>query len=123
MQQTLRRAKTVIKKLKRTSLGDRHLVGAVRGTMLGDVDETQVAVAATHSSGSELMALRRGTMGRLSPGGMLALGVRKALGGYTSAKDVAGILVDPRLHRWSVVSAELRLYSAVIASCRYFHHI
>ena len=59
----------------------------------------------------------------MDPDGMLALGLRKALGGCASARDVAGVLVDPRLHRWFVVAVESRLHATIMVSLINCHNM
>ena len=72
---------------------------------------------------SSRLSLNRGGLGRMLPTGMLALGLRKSLGGYVSSRDVAGILVDPKLHRWTVVNAELTLHQTIMASTIHYHQL
>ena len=105
----LRRARTELKTLKRKRADSADDGGRKRLLMVADDDGGRPDYASR-------LALARGRAGRMLPTGMLALAFRKCLGGYVSSKDVAGVLVDPRIHRWSVVSAELRLHASIVAS-------
>jgi len=65
----------------------------------------------------------RGKSGRIRPRGLLALGIRKALGGYVSGTDICGIMMDPLITRWNVVAAELRVHMCHLGSSRRLHSL
>ena len=104
----LRRARAELKTLKRKRADSADDGGRKRLLMVSDDD------GGDRPDYASRLALARSRTGRMLPTGMLALGLRKCLGGYVSSKDVAGVLVDPRIHRWSVVSAELRLHASIV---------
>ena len=112
----LRRAKAELKTLKRKRADSADDGGRKRLLMVADEDGGRPDYASR-------LALARGRAGRMLPTGMLALAFRKCLDGYVSSKDVAGVLVDPRIHRWSVVSAELRLHASIVASTIQAHKV
>ena len=112
----LRRARAELKTLKRKRADSADDGPRKRVLMVADDDGGRPDYASR-------LALARGRAGRMLPSGMLALAFRKCLGGYVSSKDVAGVLVDPRIHRWSVVSAELRLHASIVASTIQAHKV
>ena len=70
---------------------------------------------------SQLCEFERGQIRRMRPRGLIALGMRKALGGYISSTDVCGLLTDPLITRWTVTNAELRVRLCHLAASCHLH--